>query len=164
MKRATPSLVVCPTSVALQLGERDRALPPDPARRRLPRRRARSFDAAADVTLTTYAILRLDAERARRRAAWDAVVLDEAQAIKNPDSQTARAAYALRAGFRLALTGTPVENRLDELWSLMHFANRGLLGGRARFRTSARPPDRRGAPGRGARLCASASGRSCCGA
>ena len=64
---------------------------------------------------------------------WQAVVLDEAQAIKNPDSQTARAAYALPASFRLALTGTPVENRLDELWSLMHFANRGLLGGRSEF-------------------------------
>jgi SNF2 family DNA or RNA helicase len=61
------------------------------------------------------------------------VVLDEAQAIKNPDSQTARAAYGLRAGFRLALTGTPVENRLEELWSLVHFTNRGLLGGRTDF-------------------------------
>jgi len=86
----------------------------------------------ADVTLTTYAILRLDsAELAARR--FDLVVLDEAQAIKNPDSQVARAAYALSAEFRIAMTGTPVENRLDELWSLMHFANRGLLGGRREF-------------------------------
>ena len=61
------------------------------------------------------------------------VVLDEAQAIKNPDSQVARAAYALSAEFRIAMTGTPIENRLDELWSLMHFANRGLLGGRREF-------------------------------
>jgi len=86
----------------------------------------------ADVTLTTYAILRLDcAELAARH--FDLVVLDEAQAIKNPDSQVARAAYALSAEFRIAMTGTPVENRLDELWSLMHFANRGLLGGRREF-------------------------------
>jgi SNF2 family DNA or RNA helicase len=86
----------------------------------------------ADVTLTTYAILRLDsAELAARH--FDLVVLDEAQAIKNPDSQVARAAYGLSAEFRIAMTGTPVENRLDELWSLMHFANRGLLGGRREF-------------------------------
>ena len=86
----------------------------------------------ADVTLTTYAILRLDsAELSAKHFAL--TVLDEAQAIKNPDSQVARAAYALSAEFRIAMTGTPVENRLDELWSLMHFANRGLLGGRREF-------------------------------
>jgi hypothetical protein len=92
----------------------------------------RALDEAADVTLTTYALLRLDAAQLGGRD-WDAVVLDEAQAIKNPDSQVARAAYGLRAGFRLALTGTPLENRLEELWSLLHFANRGLLGSRAQL-------------------------------
>ena len=93
---------------------------------------ARKLDETADVTLTTYAILRLDSEDLARRH-FDTAVLDEAQAIKNPDSQVARAAFALNADFRLVITGTPVENRLDELWSLMHFANRGLLGGRREF-------------------------------
>jgi superfamily II DNA or RNA helicase len=93
---------------------------------------ARKLDDAADVTLTTYAILRLDSDELSRRR-FDTSVLDEAQAIKNPDSQVARAAFALNADFRLVMTGTPVENRLDELWSLMHFANRGLLGGRREF-------------------------------
>ena len=60
-------------------------------------------------------------------------MLDEAQAIKNPDSQVARAAYGLSGAFRLSLSGTPIENRLDELWSQMHFVNRGLLGGRRDF-------------------------------
>ena len=92
----------------------------------------RALDDAADVTVTTYALLRLDqAELAAK--SWAALVLDEAQAIKNPDSQVARAAYELPAQWRLALSGTPVENRLDELWSVMHFANRGLLGGRRAF-------------------------------
>jgi SNF2 family DNA or RNA helicase len=86
----------------------------------------------ADVTLTTYATLRNDVE-VLTRTRWDTVVLDEAQNIKNPDSQAARAAYALDAGFRLSLSGTPVENRLDELWSQLHFANCGLLGGRRDF-------------------------------
>jgi superfamily II DNA or RNA helicase len=92
----------------------------------------------ADVVLTTYAILRLDAERLQAgpgagQPRWNLVILDEAQAIKNPDSQVARAAYALPADSRLCLTGTPIENRLDELWSLLHFSNRGLLGGRRSF-------------------------------
>jgi len=111
----------------------------------------RSFDAQADVTLTTYAILRLDAKALAARS-FGAVVLDEAQAIKNPDSQTARAAYALRAGFRLALTGTPVENRLEELWSLMHFANRGLLGGRSDFSDQIARPIAEGRAGAAAAL------------
>jgi hypothetical protein len=93
---------------------------------------SRVLDPAADVTLTSYALLRLDAAPLAA-AGFKTVVLDEAQAIKNPDSQTARAAYALPASSRLALTGTPVENRLEELWSLMHFTNRGLLGGRSEF-------------------------------
>jgi len=92
----------------------------------------RSLDPRADVTLTTYAVLRLDAA-ALAQVAWDVAVLDEAQAIKNPDSQTARAAYELRATWRLCLSGTPVENRLDELWSLFHYTNPGLLGGRGDF-------------------------------
>ncbi|MCY1022490.1 DEAD/DEAH box helicase [Pyxidicoccus sp. MSG2] len=92
----------------------------------------RALDEAADVTLTTYALLRLDAEVLGAKT-WDTVVLDEAQAIKNPDSQVARAAYALQAQFRVALSGTPIENRLEELWSLMHFTNQGLLGGRKQF-------------------------------
>ena len=80
------------------------------------------------------------------------MVLDEAQAIKNPDSQTARAAYALPASFRLVLTGTPVENRLEELWSLMHFANRGLLGGRSEFAERYGRPIAEGQPGAAAAL------------
>jgi SNF2 family DNA or RNA helicase len=92
----------------------------------------RALAPAADVTLTTYALLRLDAA-ALAAQRWETVVLDEAQAIKNPDSQVARAAFALPATFRLALSGTPLENRLEELWSVMHFANPGLLGGRSDF-------------------------------
>jgi SNF2 family DNA or RNA helicase len=93
----------------------------------------RRIDPNADVTLTSFAILRLDADRLSGED-WDAVVIDEAQNIKNPESQVAQAAYALKARFRMALTGTPVENRLDELWSQLHFLNRGLLGGRRDFR------------------------------
>ena len=77
--------------------------------------------------------MRLDAERLAAET-WDTVVLDEAQAIKNPDSQVSRAAYALKTNFPVALSGTPLENRLEELWSMFHFSHRGLLSGRSQFR------------------------------
>ena len=94
----------------------------------------RELDRNADVTLTTYAVLRLDL-RELAGEDWDIVVLDEAQAIKNADSQTARAAFGLKARWRVALSGTPVENRLDELFSVMHFTNPGLLGARSEFQS-----------------------------
>lgn len=87
----------------------------------------------APIVVTSYAILRLDSD-ILNGVEWDLVVLDEAQAIKNPESQAATAARALRATHRLAVTGTPVENRLDELWSAFHFVSPGLLGGRREFR------------------------------
>jgi hypothetical protein len=87
----------------------------------------------ARITLTSYALLRLDLQLLRERR-WSIVVLDEAQAIKNPSSQTAMAARAVRAEHRLALTGTPVENRLEELWSLFRFLMPGLLGSLESFR------------------------------
>ncbi len=86
----------------------------------------------ADITLTTYALLRLDLDKLSA-VQWDTVVLDESQAIKNPDSQVARAAFAVPAKWRIAMTGTPVENRLDDLWSQFHFLSPGFLGGRTEF-------------------------------
>jgi superfamily II DNA or RNA helicase len=93
----------------------------------------RSLDPGASVTITSYALLRQDVDILAAET-WDCVVLDEAQAIKNPESQIARAAHRLDAKARIALTGTPVENRLEELWSQLHFLNPGILGGRADFR------------------------------
>ena len=86
------------------------------------------------------------------REAWDTIVLDEAQAIKNPDSQIARAAFSLRGALRLTLTGTPVENRLDEPWSQLHFANPGLLGPLRDFRERYARPIASGEPGAAAHL------------
>jgi superfamily II DNA or RNA helicase len=106
----------------------------------------RQLDPGADVTLTTYAVMRLDAA-VLGGVTWSTLVLDEAQAIKNPDSQVARAAFGLKAGFRLALSGTPLENRLEELWSVMHFANPGLLGGRRDFDEKVARPVSEGRPG-----------------
>ena len=139
------TLVVCPTSVLANWRSEIARFRPSLSVN-VYHGPARALDEAADVTLTTYAILRLDGEELARRS-WAALVLDEAQAIKNPDSQVARAAYAMNADFRLAMSGTPVENRLDELWSLMHFANRGLLGGRREFDAEIGRPVADGLPG-----------------
>ncbi len=87
--------------------------------------------AQSDIVVTSYGLLRRDARLAT--VAWHRVVLDEAQAIKNAQTATAKAARALTATHHIAATGTPVENDIDELWSIMRFANPGLLGSRASF-------------------------------
>ena len=86
----------------------------------------------ADLHVLNYAQLRLVGESVAP-VRWLAVILDEGQYIKNPNSQTAQVARALRAEQRLVLTGTPIENRLLDLWSLMTFAMPGVLGSRAHF-------------------------------
>ncbi|MFO0678917.1 MAG: SNF2-related protein [Polyangiaceae bacterium] len=82
---------------------------------------------AADVVLTSYALLRRD-EELLAGLPWRYAILDEAQNIKNPLSATARAAKRLKADRRLALSGTPIENRLSEIWSIFDFVSPGLLG------------------------------------
>ncbi len=144
------TLVVCPRSVVHNWAAEIARFRPG-LRAAIYHGPRRVLDPSADVTLTTYAILRLDAE-ALATAGWDTLILDEAQAIKNPDSQVARAAYGVEAGFRVALSGTPVENRLDELWSQLHFTNRGLLGGRGAFDERFARPIAAGDPGSAERL------------
>jgi superfamily II DNA or RNA helicase len=92
----------------------------------------------ADLAITTYGVLLRDAERLDR--AFHLVVLDEAQAIKNPGTKVAAAARTLRAKQRVCLTGTPIENNLQELWSLFAFAEPALLGPRREFARTFRTP------------------------
>lgn len=92
----------------------------------------RELSNEAAVTITTYAVMRIDIERLVD-GGWEMIVLDEAQTIRNPDSQVARAAYRLPAPFKVNLSGTPVENSLEDLWSQFHFLNPGLLGSRREF-------------------------------
>jgi SNF2 family DNA or RNA helicase len=99
--------------------------------------RAREVLAAAaaghDGVISTYALLHRD-EAALREVDWGEVVLDEAQNVKNAATKTAQAARRLRARWRAALTGTPVENRVSELWSIFQFLNPGYLGSAEDFR------------------------------
>lgn len=94
---------------------------------------------SADLVLTSYALLARDRGYLAGKP-WHVVVLDEAQAIKNPQAIAAQVVQTLDARHRLCLTGTPLENHLGELWSLMHFLNPGLLGDRTRFGRDFRHP------------------------
>ncbi len=131
-----PSLVVCPTSLvdnwqreAARFTPGLKTLPIDgPDRAPL----FAKID-GADLVVTSYALLRRDLDRYRART-FDAVILDEAHHIKNPDSQVAQAACALRSRHRFVLTGTPMENSVRDLWSIMRFALPGYLGSRQDFR------------------------------
>jgi superfamily II DNA or RNA helicase len=96
-----------------------------------------------DLVITTYGTLRSDALDFRD-AQFDYVILDEAQAIKNADTASAKAARLLQGNYRLAMSGTPIENHLGELWSLFDFLNPGMLGSASIFKltgTGARNPD-----------------------
>ena len=92
-----------------------------------------------DVVVTSYALLARDVEVLAARE-WSVVILDEAQNVKNPAAKVAKAARRLSAEQRLCLTGTPVENHLDELWSLFAFVDPAILGDRERFRRYFRTP------------------------
>ncbi len=139
---AGPQIVVAPTSVVFNWEAE--------ARRFAPTLRVHTLDVpdrAAliaelgpfDVLATSYGLLQNEIEALGART-FETVVLDEAQAIKNPDTHRARAARSLNARFRLATTGTPIENHLGELWSVFEFLVPGLLGNRAAFdRNFAKP-------------------------
>ena len=90
-------------------------------------------DSSSQLLVANYTQLRLHADWFRAQT-WDAVILDEGQFIKNPGSQVATAARALVSRHRFVLTGTPIENRLTDLWSLFAFAQPGLLGTQSAFR------------------------------
>ncbi|MFG2206614.1 DEAD/DEAH box helicase [Streptomyces sp. NPDC048638] len=131
---AGPTLVVCPTSL---MGNWQREIekfaPGTPVRRFHSGRRSLADLADGTFVLTTYGTMRLDAGRLAE-VGWGLVVADEAQHVKNPFSATARALRTLPAGARVALSGTPVENNLSELWAIMDWTTPGLLGPLGRFR------------------------------
>ncbi|CAN5317839.1 DEAD/DEAH box helicase [soil metagenome] len=131
---AKPSLVVCPVSVVANWArEAARFAPSVPVVRFHGANRSLDAVPTDAIVLTTYGVVRRQAE-ALGSVGWGLVAADEAQAIKNPMSRTARSLRAVPADARFALTGTPVENRLLDLWALLDWTTPGLLGPQERFR------------------------------
>ena len=95
----------------------------------------RQLDVKHDVILTTYAIMRIDVEELKKQQ-WGMIIVDEAQNIKNPDTAQTLAIKMLKSDVKVAMTGTPVENRLTELWSIFDFINTGYLGSLKDFQKS----------------------------
>ncbi len=137
--RIRPSLLVCPTSVVTNWEKEIRRFAPSltalihQGSARLRGDALKEAASQVDVVLTSYAVVRQDA-LVLQSLSWHNVILDEAQNIKNPETKQTQSIRKLGADFRLALTGTPVENRLSELWSIMHFLNPGYLGSHQAFR------------------------------
>jgi SNF2 domain-containing protein/SNF2 helicase protein/helicase-like protein len=155
---AGPTLLVCPMSLVGNWERETAKFTPQlrvhvqHGKERPQGKEFRAAVLASDLVITTYSLLARDSA-ALRKLPWRRVVLDEAQAVKNAATQAAIAARALKAPRRIAVTGTPVENRLADLWSLMEFANPKLLGDAADFkRRFALPIERAGSTEASARL------------
>jgi SNF2 family DNA or RNA helicase len=143
--RATPTLLVCPMSLVSNWQKEAARFAPSlrvyvhHGGTRLRADEFRAAVAGADLVVTTYGTALRDLA-ALREVEWVRVVCDEAQAIKNSGTRQAQAVRAIPARTRLALTGTPVENHLAELWSIMDFCNPGMLGPAKRFRRRFQEP------------------------
>ena len=134
-----PVLLICPTSVVNNWEKEAARFTP-----RLPvlihhgpgRKRGAAFRKEAErcaIVVSSYGLAHRDV-KTLRKVQWSGVVLDEAQNIKNPETKQARAARSLEADYRVALTGTPVENNVGDLWSIMEFLNPGFLGSESEFK------------------------------
>lgn len=140
-----PALLICPTSVIGNWMREAARFTPNlrvlvhhgPAR---DRGESLTLSARAhDLVVTSYTLLYRDFT-SLRRVPWSGALLDEAQNIKNPATRQSQAARALEADYRVVLTGTPVENHVGDLWTIMDFLNPGLLGARAAFRSQIQVP------------------------
>jgi SNF2 family DNA or RNA helicase len=138
-ERKPSTLLVCPTSVIGNWQREAARFAPDLKlliHHGIGRSRTGSLRKAClahDLVITSYALLQRDID-ALKNVPWTGIVLDEAQNIKNPETKQAKAARSLNAGYRVALTGTPVENNIGDLWSIMEFLNPGFLGTQAAFK------------------------------
>jgi non-specific serine/threonine protein kinase len=134
-----PTLVICPTSVAGNWARESERFTPELSvmmHHGATRAREATFEksaAAADIVITTYALVTRD-KAVLAKVPWKRIVLDEAQNVKNPEAKQTKAVRSLPSPHKVALTGTPVENHLGELWSIMEILNPALLGSATSFR------------------------------
>lgn len=138
-KEKLPVLLICPTSVVGNWHKEAARFTPDLpvlVHHGIGRTKGPAFKKEAGkhaIVLSTYALLHRDFE-VLKKVRWGGIVLDEAQNIKNPETKQAKTARVIPAGWRIALTGTPVENNVGDLWSIMEFLNPGHLGTQTGFK------------------------------
>ena len=134
-----PVLLVCPTSVVNNWRKETEKFTPEVnvlIHHGPDRRKKEAFARAAAehaLVVSSYALLNRDIEFLKDMD-WAGIILDEAQNVKNPETKQSKAARTIKAGYRIALTGTPVENHVGDLWALMDFLNPGLLGTQSAFK------------------------------
>lgn len=133
-KLKNPVLVVCPTTLLGNWMKELEMFAPN-LKAVIYHGAERQLDIKNDIILTTYAIMRIDVEELKKQH-WAMIVVDEAQNIKNPDTAQTVAVKSIKSDIKIAMTGTPVENRLTELWSIFDFINRGYLGNLRDFQKS----------------------------
>src|SRR5262245_41753274 len=134
-----PTLLVCPTSVISNWQKEAARFTPDlpvMVHHGVARAKGEAFKKEAAkhaMVVSSYPLLQRDSE-ILKDVDWSGVILDEAQNVKNPETKQSRAARALKSDYRVALTGTPVENNVGDLWAIMEFLNPGFLGAQSEFR------------------------------
>ncbi|MFA7658521.1 MAG: DEAD/DEAH box helicase [Candidatus Gastranaerophilaceae bacterium] len=133
-KLKKPVLVVCPTTLMGNWMKELEMFAPD-LKAAIYHGSERQLNLKNDIVLTTYAIMRIDVEELKKQA-WSMIIVDEAQNIKNPDTAQTLAVKSIKSEIKIAMTGTPVENRLTELWSIFDFINHGYLGVLKEFQKS----------------------------
>ena len=139
LKAPKPVLLVCPTSVINNWKKEAARFTPELSlmvHHGTSRKKEEEFKKEAmnhNIVISSYGLLQRDV-KFLKGVPWAGIVLDEAQNVKNPETKQAKAARALEADYRIALTGTPVENNVGDLWSIMEFLNPGFLGSQAAFK------------------------------
>lgn len=133
-KLKNPAIVICPTTLMGNWTKELKMFAPT-LKTSIYHGPDRKLDLKSDIIITTFAILRIDIEEIKKTN-WGMVVVDEAQNIKNPDTSQTIAVKSLKSDIKIAMTGTPVENKLTELWSIFDFINKGYLGSIRDFQKS----------------------------
>lgn len=133
-KLKKPVLVVCPTTLMGNWMKELEMFAPN-LKAAIYHGTERQLDLKNDIIMTTYAIMRIDVEELKKQA-WSMIIVDEAQNIKNPDTAQTLSVKSIKSDIKIAMTGTPVENRLTELWSIFDFINHGYLGTLKEFQKS----------------------------
>lgn len=147
-----PHLIICPTSVLGNWRREFSKFAPTTSVRLYHGPSRNLADIESGVVITSYTVARTDRVQLSG-IPWDVTILDEAQQIKNPDAQISRAVRSIPSAAKIAMTGTPVENRLDELWAILNVTNPSILGDRTRFKQRfATPIERRNSQRAAARL------------